>query len=423
MVQKKYDLVVLGGGFAGVAAAVSASRGGLHVLLVESSNALGGAANINLVNPFMRYATTQTEDTPSVRLSCGIFKEITDYLETSKYTYGWDHIWRNFHEEYLKLFLQRLCLNSGVNLLYNTTFVRAFCADGRIESVELINKSGPFSVYADAFIDATGDADVAFSAGCPTRLGREDGWCQPMTLCFRMGNVDMETFRKNHGDINKLYAQFRKEGKLKNPREDILTFELPLPGVVHFNSTRIVKRNPTDGTDLTFAEIEAKEQVFELVEFMRTNAPGFERAELLSVASRLGVRESRMIDGEYILTKEDIMVQKKFPDGIAACCYDMDIHNPEGTGTTHWFLPKGEYYTIPFRCLIPKGCENLLVAGRCISTDHDAQASYRIMPVVCCIGEAAGWAAVCAHEKKQALYKVDSAYLLEKLRENGCFVG
>lgn len=191
--------------------------------------------------------------------------------------------------------------------------------------------------------------------------------------------------------------------------------------ILHLNSTRIVKRNPTDPFDLTKAEMQAREQMFELFHFLKENAPGCERAELLASAPQIGVRESRMIDGEYLLSQEDLIACTKFPDAIAAGNYDIDIHNPEGSGTSHYYFPDGAYYTIPFRSLLPKKAENLLVAGRCISSTHEAQASYRVMPIVCCIGEGAGTAAAAAVKAGVSLRQLDIENVQRILRKNGAF--
>jgi hypothetical protein len=156
---------------------------------------------------------------------------------------------------------------------------------------------------------------------------------------------------------------------------------------------------------------------------MKKHADGLENSFLMMTASEIGVRESRMIIGEYILTGEDCRSCKKFDDAIAACNYDLDIHNPEGTGTSHYYFKPGEYYTIPYRCLVPKKVSNMLVAGRCISSDHEAQASYRIMPIVCCIGEAAGTAIGLTVKNKSELSKLDVSELQDTLKKNGAFLG
>jgi hypothetical protein len=224
---------------------------------------------------------------------------------------------------------------------------------------------------------------------------------------------------KNINSTNELYKKFRAEGKIKNPREDVLTFRTTSDNVVHFNSTRIIKLDPTNADDFTKAEIDAREQVVELVKFMKENIPGFENAKLLSTAMEIGVRESRMINGEYILTGTDLRDLKNFDDSIALGNYDIDIHNPSGSGTSHYYFKAGEYYTIPYRSLIPKGAKNLLVAGRCISADHEAQASIRIMPIVSCIGEAAGTAAAIAYKDSADVIDADVQKIRETLKSNG----
>ena len=158
-----------------------------------------------------------------------------------------------------------------------------------------------------------------------------------MTLCFRVAGVDMKAFEKSCDTINPLYQQFRQEGKIKNPRENVLVFRHIVDGVLHFNSTRIIRKNPVSGEEKTQAELEAREQVFELFHFFKENIDGFQNSQLLSTAMEIGVRESRMIEGEYVLTQEDLMACTKFEDGVVCCNYDIDIHNPEGSGTSHYF--------------------------------------------------------------------------------------
>lgn len=413
--DNKYDLIVAGGGFAGVAAALSASREGLNVLLFDKNNCLGGAAAGCLVNPFMPYWTT-TEDKEQIFLSRGIFSEITQKIKETNVLIGN----MTFNEEYLKLILNRLLIEAGVTLLYNSYLIDATTDDKHVKSITVANKSGKQTYYAEYFIDATGDGDLSVLCGCPYHLGREkDNLCQPMTLCFRVANVDSEKFEEERNDIQNLYKEYRKQGKIKNLREDILTFITPIKGVIHFNSTRIVKKNPVDAIDVTAAEIEAREQVFELLNFLRENFESFKNSELIMTAAEIGVRESRMIEGEYILTQEDLVSCKRFEDSIAVGNYDIDIHNPEGSGTSHYYFKPGEYYTIPYRCLTPKNLSNLLVAGRCISSTHEAQASYRIMPICCCLGQAAGTAAALAYKNSTGVKDIDISKLQQKLKDNG----
>lgn len=418
--MKRYDLAVIGGGFSGTAAAISAARAGLSVLLIEKGNSLGGAAAINLVNPFMPSRTKLTQNGKSeyFELSQGLFLEIVDQLlGRSAFQFRPNQI---FREEYLKLILNRMTIDAGVDLLFHSYLIGAKAENHRVTSVRIANKSGISDIEADYFIDATGDGDLAHLAGFPCRLGREkDGLCQPMTLCFRVTNVDMEKFEKSRPTLNQLYRKFQARGEIKNPREDILVFKSALDRTLHFNSTRIIKRNPVDAFDLTKAEIEAREQVFELFNFLKNHVDGFQNADLASTAPEIGVRESRMIDGEYILTEKDLVDCRVFEDSIALGNYDIDIHNPEGSGTSHYFFPDGQYYTIPYRSLIPKASQNLLVAGRCISATHEAQASIRIMPIVCCLGEAAGTAIGIAKKTNVGVREIDIKKLQEQLKKQG----
>ncbi|MBQ2818158.1 MAG: FAD-dependent oxidoreductase [Clostridia bacterium] len=415
--KTKYDLIVVGGGFAGVAAAVSAAKNGTDVLLIEKYNALGGAAVNCLVMPFMNYMTEDKKNNGRINLSGGLFLEIVSEMNKisgdSKNTVRLD-------EEILKLVLNRLCLKYGVNLLFNST-VTDVIRDGRkIVSVQVLGKSKKMELFADNFIDATGDAELSMLAGCTYQLGREsDNLCQPMTLCFRMSGVDKEKYHKNLPKINPLYNEFKQKGLIKNPREDVLIFENYNDGVLHFNTTRIVKRDPTDPFDITAAEIEAREQVFEMHKFLKENIEGFENSRVLSTALQIGIRESRKVEGEYTLTQEDLKSLARFPDAIAAGNYDIDIHNPEGAGTSHYYFGPGQWYEIPYRCLVPKALDNMLVAGRCISSTHEAQASYRIMPFCCELGQAAGTAAAVAQKDGVLMRNADIAKVQSILREEG----
>lgn len=412
--MKQYDVIVVGGGFSGAAAAIAAARRGMEVLLIEKSNCFGGAAVNCLVNPFMYYWTNDPATKKPIYLCNGIFREILTELTAMKAMPENSSV---FHEEYLKLILQRMILKENVHVLFHTYLTGVRMDNGKVKSVLVSNKEGPGEYAARYFIDCTGDGDLAVLAGYPYHLGREkDHLCQPMTLCFRVAGVDLKAFEKSYDSINPLYQQFQREGKIKNPRENILVFENVVDGVLHFNSTRIVRKNPVSGEEKTQAELEAREQVFELFHFLRENIDGFQHSQLLSTAMEIGVRESRMIEGEYLLTQEDLMACTKFEDGVVCGNYDIDIHNPEGSGTSHYYFKDGEYYTIPYRCLVPKGSRNLLVAGRCISSTHEAQASYRIMPICCCLGEAAGIAAAFCGNSAADVMDIDIPRYREELR-------
>lgn len=415
--ENKFDLIVVGGGFAGVAAAMEAGRKGLRVLLIDKYNCLGGAAANCLVMPFMNYSTRDLETGKSIMLAGNLFREITDEMRKLG---GLHENGCFFDEEILKLVLNRMCTRYGVHMLFNTVVTDATKHNGELVSVTAWGKSKRIELYADYFVDATGDAELSVMAGCGYRVGREeDGFCQPMTLCFRVGNVEMNDFRANRKKINTLYRQFQQAGRIKNPRENVLLFLTMHNGVIHFNTTRVIKHDPTDPKDVTKAELLAREQVFEIHNFLKENIPGFEDSYVLSTALQIGIRESRMVDGEYILTQEDLKSLARFEDAIAVANYDIDIHNPVGTGTSHYYFGDGEWYQIPYRCLLPKGCSNLLVAGRCISSTHEAQASYRIMPFCAELGQAAGAAISVAVKNNTTLRDVDIKELQSILRSEG----
>ena len=423
--MQHFDLIVVGGGQAGCSAALAGARQGLSVLVCEASGALGGAAITCLVNPYMNYFTTVSDEKGSHRLdlSDGIFREVHEALEADE-IYGYSGKGNNFHEETMKVLLDRKMAEAGVTVLFHATLCGVEREGEKITSLSFATVGGTVSFTAGSYVDATGDATLAAMAGSPYRLGREsDSLCQPMTLCFRLGNVDMESYRVHRAEINPLYKEWQAAGKIQNPREDVLIFGTRIPGVLHFNTTRIVKLNPTDPFDRSRAEALAREQVVEIFHFLRDNFEAFAQADLLMTAAEIGVRESRMIEGRHLLTVEELKDCVHFEDSIAAGNYDVDIHSPDGSGTSHYYFPAGVYYTIPYRSLLPRDLDNLLVVGRCISATHEAQASIRIMPICSCTGEAAGVAAAVARDSGVSVAEADAQEIRRRLVEAGAFVG
>lgn len=414
----QYDLIAVGGGFSGVCAAIAAARHGAKALVLEQSGALGGAAVNCLINPFMPNGTKMGEEKTYTELTQGLYAEICKRMSEFG---ACEH--RTFHEEYLKIVLDRMCKEAGVKVLFHTTLVSVEKRGETITAINAMQRNGLNRFEATYFLDATGDGTLSFLAGCPMRIGRpEDGLCQPMTLCFRVGNIDIPAFNKARPDMQALYKKMRAEGKIKNPREDVLVFYTLVDSVLHFNTTRVIKKNPVDPDDLSWAEMEAREQMLEMYDFLKQNVPGFENSQLLH-SSEIGVRESRMVDGRYILTGEDLVNCVRFEDKIACGNYDIDIHNPAGSGTSHYYFPEGKYYTVPYRCLRPLKADNLLVAGRCISVTHEAQASIRIMPICCSLGEAAGVAAAVCAKRGAALDDAPIAEIQSLLKADGAYLG
>ncbi len=405
-------VLVAGGGPAGLAAAVAAARRGAETLLIERYGFLGGMATAGLVNPFMGW---HAGGKPLVG---GIFQEMLDLMAAAG-GYGCERQPTAFDAEVLKLVADQLCQQARVEVRLHTLVIGAHVEDGSIACVATESKSGGEEPAADIYVDCTGDADLAFLAGVPCDEGRDgDHLTQPMTLNFRMANVDVEHMAPRK-EINRLFDAAKAEGRVTCPRENVLLFYALNPGVVHFNTTRVTGLRATSAADLTAAEFEGRQQAHELARFLAADVPGFEHAYLQQCAAQIGVRESRRIRGHYALTGEDVVDARKFPDGIARSNYPIDIHSPTGAGTVIRSVPEGDHYEIPYRCLLPLGVDNLLVAGRCISSTHEAQSSLRIMPTCFAMGEAAGVAAVMAAERGIAPAEVPPEELREALREQG----
>lgn len=415
---KKYDVIVAGGGLAGVFSAIACAREGLKVLILERYGFLGGMAASGLVNPFMKYYAQSKENGKEISVNnAGLFKCLLDRLTENNSLINR----RTFNEEILKIILDCMVLENNVDLLFHSFVFEVEKENNRIKSIKTAGKSGVIEFEADYFIDATGDADVAYLSNCETKTGRDqDGLCQPMTTCFRLKKSALSDSaqKMTRTEINNLYNKAQKDGKIKNPRENVLIFGHVCPDISHFNSTRIVGKSAVDVEDLTEAEFEGRRQIFELYNFMRDNIPEYKDCVLLQIAPQVGVRESRRIVGKYVLTSDDIINCVQFEDSIARACYDIDIHNPAGTGTVIKRI-KGDYYTIPLRSLIPIGVDNLAVAGRPISCDHEAHSSLRVMPIASSIGEAAGCAVAVAADKKQKLENVDFKEVQNMLKKYG----
>lgn len=407
--MKKYNLIIVGGGISAVAAAVSAARQELKVLIIEKFGCLGGALNNSLVYPFMRHVTWSGKKV----LSAGIFSEMkkrhADYGDTS---------WETF-----KFVFDDMVTEAGVDVLFHSTVFKAETNGRSIKSVFVATKQGVLEFEADFFIDASGDGELIAMTGCATQLGREsDSLCQPMTTCFRMSGVDIELFKEEKQELIKLYNEKQAQGLIKNPRENILVFYGQGKDILHLNTTRIVKHNPVDAFEVSKAEMLARKQVYEIFDFLKNNAKSCKDASIIYIANHIGVRESRKLKGEYILTGDDLKNMVKFPDTIAVAAYDLDIHNPEGTGTSLYIFEGEDYYYIPYRSLLPKEYDNMLVAGRCVSADHLAHSGVRVMPTCATMGEAAGMAVALAFENGQNTRTIDIEALRSQLKKVGAIV-
>jgi hypothetical protein len=431
-----HDIIVVGGGLTGVAAAVAAAREGADVLLIERYGYAGGMATAGLVNPFMpSYKWDTWKD--GAEVIGGIFQEMLDRLDAEDALMREEpargrtappkpRIWGGntaFDSEALKWIIDAMLEEAGVDVRFHT-FAHEVMIDGeRIGAIRTASKSGVEEFSANVFVDTTGDADLACRAGVPTTYGRKsDGKPQTITLMFRMGDLDMDAIAE-HGLPQGAYQQAMKEGKLKHGGKRVLV-AFGYPGeAVSFNQNELQGFCPVDADDLTGAEIEGRKAVRELVHWLRENAPGFERCRVEQIAPQVGIRESRRIVGEFVLDWEHLLDLERFEDTVACGAYPVDIHDPEGEETPMRKLPEGEWYDIPYRAFLPRGCENLLVAGRCLSATHEAAASVRIMPICTAMGQAAGIAAAQAAAGDGRVAVVDISAVRSRLRQSGAFLG
>ena len=388
------DLLVVGMGPGGLCAAVTAARQGLTVAAAEHYGSPGGMANVGEISPFMpNHCGSEPLDRP---LYIEWVNRMRNYLASppppTAVKRGDDRIIPRY---YAMLATEDMLLEAGVKLFYHHTFFDVVKEGKRISAVIFTGKSGLSAIRAKMVIDSTGDGDVAAGAGCDFEFGNADGYCQPMTLCFKLSHVDRSR-TPDHCTISELYCRAKEAGKIDCPREDVLFFSDFDGDVVHFNTTRVIQHDGTNAEELSEAEIIARKQMREFLVFLRASVPGYEQAEIQSVASQIGVRESRRILGLEYLTIEAFERRAKFPDAIARVNYPVDIHNPSGSGTDLRMLGADEYYEIPYGCIVPPSVENLLMGCRAISVDHALHSSMRVMPPVCSIGQAAGMAAAMA---------------------------
>lgn len=442
--SREYDVLVVGGGNAGCAAAIAAGRLGQKTLLVERYGFLGGTATAAMVGPWMTFHSG------GERIVGGIAQEIVTRLEAMGGSPG--HIPDTsdyvatitpFDPEIHKALLFEMIGEARVRLLLHAWFTSALVEGERVVGAVFDTVAGKRVHRARVVIDATADAYVAASAGVATQQGDERGRVQPASLMFRMSHVDLDktaAYLRTHPDqmrtslkahqrtapaltavagLHDLWARAQRDGEVDVPREVVSFFISPYPDEVTINMTRVLDIDPLDPDDLTRAEVEARRQVMEIAKFFTTRVPGFENARIAATGTQIGIRESRRIVGRYTLTRDDVLQARQFDDAVARSAYPIDIHNPSGAGTTTHRLAPGASYAIPYRCLVPANREGLLVAGRCISTTHEALASTRLTPTVMTLGQAAGTAAAIACERDRFPSEIDPAELRSQLRRDG----
>jgi len=441
-----YDVIVVGGGPAGVCAALAAARHGASVLVAEQGACLGGMATRGLVGPFMTCYDKKGE----TQLICGLFEEIVQRLvaiggaiHPSKvragtcfaawHVKGHDHC-TPFEPEALQFVLDDLCREAGVAVLFHATFLKPVMEGSRVAGADFATKGGVRRVMARVVVDATGDGDVAFRAGAPCELGdsARSGAMQPATTFFRIGGLSeaaVEAVRAMYPEdgfcFKTLIAKARAEGRWTLPRPHVNIYRGVKDGEWFVNVSRLNGVDATDPASLSDAEAEGRRQVREILAFMRDYVPGAGDIRLLALPATVGIRESRHVLGEYRLDIDDVLEGRVPGDSVLVCSNSIDWHSggKDAAGTVYLEVRDGDWYGVPYRCLVPRKVDGLLVAGRCVSASAAAAAAIRVMPPCMAMGQAAGTAAAMAAKSGTAPRAIDPATLVAALRADGVYLG
>jgi hypothetical protein len=352
-------------------------------------------------------------------------------VRTAEAGYGvYDTSAADFEVEGMKLILEQMAEACGTDLLYHAFASDMVVENGKVVGAVIQSKSGREVIHAGVTVDCTGDGDGAALAGCAYDLGDEEtGLCQPMTLMFTIGGVDWErvrAFRGNDYKLTEVWKRAQAAGDMRPFQNQVMGWwwTPTRPDQVGVNFTHVNFADATNVRDLTRATLESRKQAFETIAVYRRYVPGMENCHMVSTPATIGTRESRRIRGLHRLTRNEILAQTAFPDAIGWGSFFIDIHNTKGPGMdekTHR-PPKGFKYQIPYRILTPKDVDNLLVAGRCASCDHEALGSLRVMPQCGVMGQAAGAAAALAVKSGTTPREADLETLRKTLREQGCLI-
>ena len=417
MLERNYDVVVAGAGPAGICAAVEAARSGAKTALIERYGCIGGNLTQGYVGPLLGGTCAGTMSEEIARLVCPVPHAVPDF-------------------EWAKTALTEMVADAGVDVYLQQAVVSVERDGEMLHSVTADGKCGPIRFSADVFIDATGDGDVAYLAGCPYDIGREgDRLIQPVSFMFIIQGVDEnqpllcehERHTTDLGDGREyldLCHRACETGELPKNVNIVRLYKTAYPDERMVNASQENYIDPFDPSDLFRAEVSLRRQTNQIVDFLKNNIPGFANIRVKGSSTTLGVRESRRILGDYVITVEDVAAGRLFDDAVvhrAGFC--VDIHNPDGPGQSEFVESRpiiAGAHDIPFRAMTPLGVNNLITAGRCISGTHEAMASFRVMNICFAMGQAAGAAAALMKEHGVASTReLDVNLIREHLKMRG----
>jgi len=422
-VSDQYDVVVVGAGSAGSSAAISAARTGARTLLVDRLAFMGGTSTAVLDTFYAFYTPGQSPR----RVAGGLGWEVVEQLTGAGLAFERPNTYGagtgvTYDPEYLKVVWERLAEEAGVEILLHTWATAVEVTDGHVAALRLWNKGGESVVEAGTVVDASGDADVCAMAGVAYVNARATGRVQSLSTLFRVGNVNVERASSlPKATLWELMREANASGAYQLPRIEGSWHRTPYPGVVTIHMTRIPDTDATDPVALTRAELEGRRQVQEYYRFLRDRVPGFEKAVIVWTSPAIGIRESRRVRGDYMLTRNDVLTGRRFSDEVALCGAPIEDHHA-GKDTEWRYVGRGGVYGIPYRCLLPRGVDALLVAGRCFSATHDAHASARSMATCMAMGQAAGTAAAMASASGSTPRSLDPVALRARLLGDGALL-
>lgn len=427
----KTEVVVIGGGPSGACAAIAAARLGSDVVLIEKAGFCGGMATLASVPAFPQYTDG------SKNIAKGLALEIRDKMvETNKTLKVKDGAWQPIDPEVLKTVYDNLLKEAGVRVLYHTTLIGVTEENGSVQSIQIESLGGAHELFGEYFIDCTGNAELVAKTECKTYYGDQNNQVQAPTLCFRLGNVDTDKYQTylehsgDNGNLTMAVSRAKEQDDFDITEHHVCGAIIQSDGVVGMNFGHEYEVNPLDPVAISLAEMEARAKLPKLVTFMRNYVPGFENAALISSGPSIGLRETRRIIGHYLLNEEDYYLRNIPEDVIGVSAYPIDIHSSsfaQNTEHNHkeYYTSRygiGEYYGIPYRCLIPKELVNVGVAGRAISADRKTHGSVRLMNTCQITGQAVGTAASLLVGSGKSMIDVSIEVLQETIRDNDGFI-